>query len=269
MKSSPEIVDYSARRERGASLHQEIMARPASPPTSPSSAALVDFVFAEIWSRPGLERRARRLVSLSCAADTGDVPSIAEHAYAALATEELDYDELLEAALHIAVYCGWPKAAAFERVVEEEWKRLHAERGSKPPARPEETLTSIAADQEQRKQDGEEEFRVVNCVPSPPRDVPYYDDGILNYVFGDMWKRPGLSRRDRRFITIACVAFDDTMIPIQSHVYSAMRSGDVSFEEMRELVLHFAAHSGWPKASFLQQTVDEMHQRVVTEQAEA
>jgi 4-carboxymuconolactone decarboxylase len=38
---------------------------------------------------------------------------------------------------------------------------------------------------------------------------------------------------------------------------------------MRELVLQFAAYCGWPKASFLQQVVDESHDRIVEEDAAA
>ena len=68
-------------------------------------------------------------------------------------------------------------------------------------------------------------------------------------------------------MTIPCVGLDDSVGPIQSHVYSALRSGDITIDEMRELVLHFAAYSGWPKASFLQQTVDQMYARVVEETA--
>jgi 4-carboxymuconolactone decarboxylase len=93
--------------------------------------------------------------------------------------------------------------------------------------------------------------------------VPYYHDGILHYVFGDMWRRPGLSRRDRRWITLACVGLDDTLVPIQSHVYSAMRTGDITHDEMREMVLQFAAYCGWPKASIVQATVDQQWQRVL------
>jgi 4-carboxymuconolactone decarboxylase len=125
-------------------------------------------------------------------------------------------------------------------------------------------VSVISADQELRKQGGEQEFEDVNWVQAPPRGVPYYDNGILNFVFGDMWKRPGLTRRDRRWI-LACVGLDDTVGPIQSHVYSAMKSGDISFDEMREMVLQFAAHSGWPKGSFMQATVDAMHQRILDE----
>ncbi|MGO9098389.1 MAG: hypothetical protein ACLP9Y_02730 [Mycobacterium sp.] len=44
-------------------------------------------------------------------------------------------------------------------------------------------------------------------------------------------------------------------------MYSAMKSGDITYDEMREMVLQFAAHSGWPKAQYMQQSVDEMHQR--------
>jgi 4-carboxymuconolactone decarboxylase len=74
-----------------------------------------------------------------------------------------------------------------------------------------------------------------------------------------------LSRRDRRFITLACVGLDDTIVPVRSHVYSAMKTGDLSVEEMREVVLQFAAYSGWPKASFMEVAVDEAHQQIVQE----
>ena len=75
-------------------------------------------------------------------------------------------------------------------------------------------------------------------------------DGNITVVVNNLAHR-GLVRRvrrrdDRRFVTVACVGLDDSVGPIQSHVYSAMRSGDISFDEMRELVLQFAAYSGWP-----------------------
>lgn len=194
---------------------------------------------------------------------------MAEHIYGALASGDLDRAELDELVLHFAVYCGWAKAETLERVLDEEWSRLHAERGEASPARQVAAVSSVSPDQELRAQGGEQEFRDVNCVPAPPRGVPYYHDGILNFVFGDMWKRPGLSQRDRRWITLACVGLDDTVIPVRSHVYSAMKSGDISYDEMREMVLQFAAYSGWPKGSFLQQAVDEEHDRVLREESDA
>jgi 4-carboxymuconolactone decarboxylase len=263
--TAPRVVDPHERRQRGLELYREIMAREHPEPTTPRSATLIDFVFAEIWSRPGITRRERRLIAMSCAAGADAFGSLGDHFYAALKTDEFSIDELREFVLHFAVYCGWPKAESVERVLDEQWSQINEDNGSPtPPAQPH-PVSSIPTDQELRKQGGEQEFEDVNWVPAPPRGVPYYDDGILNFVFGDMWKRPGLSRRDRRWITLACVGLDDTTTPIQSHVYSAMKSGDISFDEMREMVLQFAAHSGWPKGSFMQATVDEMHARILDE----
>lgn len=259
------IVDPHERRQRGLALYREIMATEPAEPTTPLAATSIDFVFAEIWSRPGLTRRERRLIAMACAAGADAFRTLGDHFYAALATEEFSIDELGEFVLHFAVYCGWPKAESAQSVLDEQWRRLHAATGRGVPAPQPHPVSAIPADQELRKQGGEREFADVNCVPAPPRGVPYYDDGILNFVFGDMWQRPGLSRRDRRWITLACVGLDDTITPIQSHVYSAMRSGDIEVGEMREMVLQFAAHSGWPKGSFMQATVDAMHQRILDE----
>ena len=81
-------------------------------------------------------------------------------------------------------------------------------------------------------------------------------------MFGEVWQREALTVRDRRFITVACVGVDDAIMPIRSHVYSALKTGDVSYDEMRELVLHFAAYSGWPKASFLDLEIGSMTEQV-------
>jgi 4-carboxymuconolactone decarboxylase len=99
----------------------------------------------------------------------------------------------------------------------------------------------------------------------PIRDNPYSGAGILNFVFGEMWLRPGLGMKERRLVTVACVAIQDAPIPILSHVYAALKSRDVSFDEMDEVALHFAAYYGWPKASHLSQVIGEQKQRVLAE----
>ena len=78
----------------------------------------------------------------------------------------------------------------------------------------------------------------MNLVPAPGRDSPYQHAGILNFVFGHVWQRPGLGRRDRRFLTVACVGVDEAPIPILSHVGSALGSGDITKSEMDELIRH-------------------------------
>ena len=92
----------------------------------------------------------------------------------------------------------------------------------------------------------------------PPAAVAYFESGILNYVFGEIWERPGLDQRGRRWITLVGVADSSADTPIRTHVYGAMASGNASFAEMNEFVLQYAIHSGWPRASFVQGVVFDM-----------
>jgi 4-carboxymuconolactone decarboxylase len=224
---------------------------------------LIDFVFAEIWTRPGLSRRDRRFITLSCVNAADAVEPIVDHVYAALNSGDLSITEMREAVLHFAVYAGWPKASRFNAIVDEQWARVCKARGQDEPP-PEPILPLVTnSDPELRLEGGEASFQNINCLShAVPRDNPFSGAGILNFVFGEMWLRPGLGMRERRLITVSCVAFQDAPIPIQSHVYSAMKSGDISFTEMDEVALHFAAYYGWPKGSYLNDVIAEQRQRV-------
>jgi 4-carboxymuconolactone decarboxylase len=117
----------------------------------------------------------------------------------------------------------------------------------------------------ERDRFGAEWFEYTMTTPAPPADSPYRAAGIRNFVFAEMWSRPGLDMRSRRWITLACVAAADTVVPIKSHVYAALKSGDITFEEIQEFVIHFAVYSGWPKASFVEQVAREAWERVQSE----
>jgi len=255
------------RHERGLAEYASVMTLPPPDDRSPAIASgLIDFVFAEIWTRPGLSRRDRRFITLACVAAADAVPPLEQHVYAALASGDISLVEMREAVLHFAVYAGWPKASMFNMTVDAQWARIMAERGQQvappPPLLPLDTPT----DPEARLVRGEEAFRDINCIPfAPTRDDPYTGAGILNFVFGEMWLRPGLGMRERRLITVTCVAFQDAQYPIMSHVYAALKSGDLSLDEMNELALHFAAYYGWPKGSYLSQVIGEQHRRVLDE----
>ncbi len=257
------------RLERGRRAYTDIMLTPAPQDPSPVTTHLLDFVFAEVWLRPGLTRRERRLVTLPCVAAADSEGPLREHVYAALSSGDLSIGEMRETVLHFAVYAGWPKASRFNMVVDDQWDRIHQDRGLAVP--PPEPLLPLAtpSDPEERLAFGERCFKDVNCLPyAPQRDNPFQGAGILNFVFGEMWLRPGLGMKERRLITVACVAFQDAPYPILSHVYAALKSKDISFDEMDELALHFAAHYGWPKGSHLNQVVAEQKQRVIQEWSE-
>lgn len=238
-------------------VFRDVMTVDPPPALSPFEQAQLDFVFGQVWARPDLGRRERRLVTLACVAAADAQQPIRDHVYAALKTGDLRIEEVLEVVLHFAVYCGWPKASNLEMHIRQQWARIQQERGEDPTPLPvlrNETLG--VSDWDERLDRGAAEFRAVNLVPAPPGDTPYQHAGILGFVFGHVWMRPNLGRRERRFVTVACVGIDDAPIPIRSHVTSALDSGDITKAEMDELILHFAAYYGFPKGEALQATAD-------------
>jgi 4-carboxymuconolactone decarboxylase len=241
--------------------YREVMALAVEPaaPATPFEAATRDFLFGQVWARPGLSRRDRRWVTLACVAAADAPGPIEAHVHAALASGDIELEALLEFVLQFAVYCGWPKASHVEGVIRRQWARLRDERGeaAEPwPSLGTSGLGDADADWERRLARGAQEFADVNRVPAPPPDTPYTQAGILGFVFGHVWQRPGLTRRERRLITVACVALDDAPLPIQAHVTSALHSGDLTKDEVDELVLHFAAYYGFAKAEALHATAE-------------
>jgi 4-carboxymuconolactone decarboxylase len=115
---------------------------------------------------------------------------------------------------------------------------------------------------QERTEKGRRRYREVMVSDAPPPMTPYLARGVVDAVFAELWDRPGLSRRDRRFITIACVGAAAVDVPIQQHVYAALASGDITREEMQEFVLHFAYYHGWPRASALEQAYYQALQRI-------
>ncbi len=81
-------------------------------------ALTVDHLFADIWSRPGLSMRDKRLVTLSVVTALG-LPDLAEiQINAALENQEMTEDELREMAIFITHYVGFPLGSTFNNVVE-------------------------------------------------------------------------------------------------------------------------------------------------------
>lgn len=196
--------------------------------------------------------RDRRIVSLACVAAADATQPIHDHVYAILRSGDLTISQLNEVTLHFAVYCGWPKASQLKITIRTQWHRLHAERGVEAPAFPTLGVDDLGPEpRDERLAVGRESYERVNLSPPPPPDSPYFHAGIVNFVFGHVWLRPGLSRRDRRLVTLPCVGVSDTATPIDSHVGSALGSGDITWAEMQEIILQFSAYSGFAKGQAL------------------
>lgn len=93
------------------------------------------------------------------------------------------------------------------------------------------------------------EYEHIMCAPAPVAVSAYVDCGVIGFVFGEMWRRGVLTPRDRRWITLACVGMADAALPMETHCYAALKSGDVTTEEIDEFLLFFGTQAGWPKGS--------------------
>jgi 4-carboxymuconolactone decarboxylase len=66
-------------------------------------------------------------------------------------------------------------------------------------------------------------------------------------LFGDVWERPQLSKRDRSLITCAALVAMGKTEQMGFHFPRAIENG-VTKEELVELITHLAFYAGWPSA---------------------
>jgi 4-carboxymuconolactone decarboxylase len=66
-------------------------------------------------------------------------------------------------------------------------------------------------------------------------------------LFGDIWERPQLSKRDRSLITCAALVATGKTEQMAFHFPRAVENG-VTREELVELITHLAFYVGWPNA---------------------
>src|SRR5438093_13117250 len=72
-----------------------------------------------------------------------------------------------------------------------------------------------------------------------------YTDTVL---FGDVWERPGLSKRDRSLITVATLVALYRTNELPNHLKRALDNG-VTLDELLELITHLASYPGCPAAA--------------------
>jgi 4-carboxymuconolactone decarboxylase len=163
------LLDPAERTARGLTIQAEVTGASQPPPDTLLEGTWRDFVFAEIWNRPGLERRARFLISLAGAASSNGPSELLDgYVRGALTSGLLTLVELREAALQLAIYGGFSRGVELDRAV----SRVAAELGLSPVK-----LAPLRAepwDAKQRVQQGIAEFgKVLRARPrSPPSSKP-------------------------------------------------------------------------------------------------
>lgn len=66
-------------------------------------------------------------------------------------------------------------------------------------------------------------------------------------LFGDVWQRKELPKRDRSLITVAALVALNRPEQLRFHLGNAVKNG-VKEQELIEVITHLAFYSGWPSA---------------------
>lgn len=72
----------------------------------------------------------------------------------------------------------------------------------------------------------------------------HFTDDVL---FGEVWKRPELSPRDRSLVTVAALLSGGNIEQLNFHLKYAQQNG-LTEQELIEAITHLAFYAGWPKA---------------------
>ncbi|MEM7412689.1 MAG: carboxymuconolactone decarboxylase family protein [Myxococcota bacterium] len=105
----------------------------------------------------------------------------------------------------------------------------------------------------ERRQRGEEMIKKVYAgdVVVPPEGTNAFTDLMLEQLFAEVWTREGLAVRDRRLIIIGIIAALGESMTFGIQVKAALKNGELTPEEVREILIQIAQYAGYPRAAGL------------------
>ncbi len=88
--------------------------------------------------------------------------------------------------------------------------------------------------------------------------APKLAELTADVVFGDIWEREALSKRDRSLITVAVLTALYRTDQLRGHIGRALDNG-VTKEEIAEVIVHMAFYAGWPTAANAVRVAQEVY----------
>jgi 4-carboxymuconolactone decarboxylase len=111
--------DLPEERRRGLEKMEEVYGFEMSDGDGDFFRYTADHLFADIWSRPGLTDRDRRLLLIGLLAGSNQHDVLTIQVPAAYAAGELDDEQLREIVIFLCHYAGWPNGARLSSLVED------------------------------------------------------------------------------------------------------------------------------------------------------
>jgi 4-carboxymuconolactone decarboxylase len=111
--------DLPEQRRRGLERMEEVYGFDMTDGQGDFFGYTADHLFADIWNRPGLTDRDRRLLLIGLLSGTGGADVLGIQVPAAHANGELSAEELREIVIFLCHYAGWPNGARLNAIVED------------------------------------------------------------------------------------------------------------------------------------------------------
>jgi 4-carboxymuconolactone decarboxylase len=80
----------------------------------------------------------------------------------------------------------------------------------------------------------------------------------VEHLFADIWTRPGLTLRDRRLLLIGLLTGRGMQDVTDLQIDAALRQGDLTPDELREIAIFLTHYAGWPSGARLSTQVDKL-----------
>ena len=119
MTDDDKFADLPELRAQGLRKMEQVYGFDMTDGTGDFFAYTADHLFADIWSRPGLTDRDRRLLLIGLLSGQGAADVLGIQIPAAHAAGDLDDDALREIVVFLSHYAGWPQGARLNSIVEE------------------------------------------------------------------------------------------------------------------------------------------------------
>ena len=136
--SSGRFDDLPETRRRGLERMEEVYGFEMTDGTGDFFRYTADHLFADVWNRPGLSDRDRRLLLIGLLAGSGGQDVLTIQIPAAYAAGELDAEQLREIVILLCHYAGWPMGSRINSIVEDTIaraeKKARAEEARTPDA---------------------------------------------------------------------------------------------------------------------------------------
>ena len=240
------MTNRSELRETGQQIRRELgLDDQRASDLLPGLDSLQDeMIFGRIWSRPGLSREDRMLATLSALTSMQFLPQLTVYARAALHIG-MSPRTIQEVVLHCSIYSGMPTAENSLKAIADEFE----ERGvTQPEAAAEDHSLEALLELGKDMMHALHSERAEGGYAAPDSAASELYSTAIQYLYGEVWHRPGLSMRQRMICSIACFTARQMQSQQRKWFPSAQKNVGLSRDKIFEVISQTAHYSGFPPA---------------------